>query len=60
MAFEIVIEEVAQSLFINTTDWDAALKTALAMWADGNIEFKRDRAELWSATAMIRRRGKWD
>lgn len=61
MGFEIVIEEeVAQSEFINVTDKNAAFKTALAMWANGEIEFKRDRAELWSATATIRRHGKFD
>lgn len=61
MTFEIVIEEeVAQSEFINTTNKDEALKIALAMWANGEIEFKRDVAELWSATATIRRRGKWN
>lgn len=60
MGFEIVIEEeVAQSEIINATDKDEALKTALAMWASGIVEFKRDKAELWSATATIRRRGKW-
>lgn len=61
MVFEIVIEEeVAQSEFINATGKGEALVTALAMWADGNIEFKRDKAELWSATATIRRRGKFE
>ena len=61
MSFEIVIEEeVAQSEFINATNKDEALKTALAFWTDGKIEFKRDVAELWSATATIRRRGKFD
>ncbi len=61
MSFEIVVEEeVAQSEFINATDKDEALKTALAMWANGEIEFKRDVAELWSATATICRRGEFD
>lgn len=61
MTFEIVIEEeVAQSEIINATDKDEALKTALAMWANGEIEFKRDVAELWLATATIRQRGKFD
>lgn len=60
MVFEVVIEEVAQSQIINTVYFDIALAAALNIWADGNIEFKRDVAELWSATATIRRRGKFD
>ena len=61
MWFEIVIEEeVAQSQIISTVYFDIALAAALNIWAGGNIEFKRDVAELWSATATIRRRGKFD
>lgn len=60
MFFDIVIEEeVAQSEIINATGKGEALKTALAMWSNGEIEFKCDKAELWSATATIRRRGKF-
>lgn len=45
MSFEIVIEEeVVQSEFINVADKDEALKAALAMWANGEIEFKRDQS----------------
>lgn len=60
MFFDVVIEEeVAQSEIINATGKGEALKTALAMWSNGEIEFKCDKAELWSATATIRRRGKF-
>ena len=61
MTYDVVIEErVAQSKIINATDSGEALREAVDLWKNGDVEFKRNDSEVWAATATIRRRGKFD